>query len=167
MFPSDTFVRQIVSDAAEPPRKSLLPAIHILLELLGIGAFQFIGGDAVAEQDIVVVHEDVRHFLNQVSLRSAGSAAALAPPCFLTMSITSPTSPIIQSSLFCPISGQTASLVLVFLLQCFLHCLHFVDAEISHVFHLGLCKRPTSARQTRLRAERISAASQTGGRLPE
>ena len=43
-----------------------LPAIHILLELLGIGAFQFIGGDAVAEQDIGVVHEDVRHFLNQV-----------------------------------------------------------------------------------------------------
>ena len=48
------------------PRYGHLPALHVFLELGDIESFQFFCGYAIAEQDIVVIHQNVCQFFNEI-----------------------------------------------------------------------------------------------------
>ena len=52
--------------AAEERDKRELPAGHVLLELGGICLFQFLLADPIAQKDVIVIHEHIRHFFHKM-----------------------------------------------------------------------------------------------------
>lgn len=44
-----------------------LPAFHILFKFCCIGFFQFLTANPIAKKDIVVIHQDIRHFFDEMS----------------------------------------------------------------------------------------------------
>ena len=52
--------------AVEERDKRELPAGHVLLELGGICLFQLLLADPIAQKDVIVIHEHIRHFFHEM-----------------------------------------------------------------------------------------------------
>ena len=55
----------------------LLPSGHIFLKFFGVGALELFRADSIAEQNVVVVHEDVGQLLYQQAYLYASKQLAM------------------------------------------------------------------------------------------